>query len=466
MTSAANVQADRITYRSTDHNEAVIIFLHGFNSNVSSAWGEFARFIQQDPSLSAWDVYGFNYHTSFAPDIRGIWQGDPAIHTLADYLRTILGNTELNRYKGIALVAHSMGGLVVQRALVDDPVFAGKVSHAVVFGTPSNGLQKASPIWFWRRQIEDMAEGSAFITDLRQRWKAKFMTGKPPFAFWSIAGDQDEFVPRDSSLEPFPLEQCLVISGNHSEITRPDTLESEPTQVLKKILVGQAALQGPWNSARVAVESRQFHEAIALFEPIKNDLDDQAFIELALAYEAVGRQDDAIGLLETQQRSKAEVYGVLAGRLKRRWLVEHRQSDAERTMTLYAQGYKLACDTHQTEQAFYHAINLALMHLAFLEDHAQALDFAKLALKHCQDCQNCQEDLWCLATQAEAHVYMGDFPAALERYEKAVALKPKPREMESMYRQAYLAACLMKLVRPDDHDDLGGKQLNQVFLII
>ena len=51
------------------------------------------------------------------PDLRGTWAVDPGIETLGTYLhaRAILTPLKDSR---LALIAHSMGGLVVQKALV------------------------------------------------------------------------------------------------------------------------------------------------------------------------------------------------------------------------------------------------------------------------------------------------------------------------------------------------------------
>jgi pimeloyl-ACP methyl ester carboxylesterase len=49
--------------------------------------------------------------------------------------------TPLDRYESLALIAHRMGGLVAQQALLDDPLLVGRVRHRILFGTPSGGLR-------------------------------------------------------------------------------------------------------------------------------------------------------------------------------------------------------------------------------------------------------------------------------------------------------------------------------------
>src|SRR5262249_37934940 len=153
----------------------------------------------------------------------------------------------LQSYKRLALIAHSMGGLAAQQALVDDDKFAKRVSHVVLFGTPSLGLSKASRFAFWKRQVRDLAEGSRFIVDLRAAWKEKFdRTTRPaPFKFLAVAGDQDEFVPRSSSIDLFPKDHHAVVPGNHTEIVKPRKPEDLSVQVVVQHLLGNAAPSGP-----------------------------------------------------------------------------------------------------------------------------------------------------------------------------------------------------------------------------
>ena len=73
-------------------------------------------------------------------------------------------------------------------------------------------------------------------------------------------------------------------------------------------------------------------------------LDDKSLVTLALALESVGRQGDAIDMLMKANPHGTDPIGVLAGRLKRRWLVEHKRSDAEQALSLYAPGTRAGRD--------------------------------------------------------------------------------------------------------------------------
>jgi hypothetical protein len=332
-----------------------------------------------------------------------------------------------------------MGGLIVQRALVDDDQFASRVGHVFFFGTPSGGLLKAAFFKFWKRQLDNMAENGSFITELRDQWTKKFVDRPPSFNLWIVAGDQDEFVPRTSSLGPFPPAKCWVVPGDHLSIVKPADATNIGVQLVSDALMGNAAPAGPGNSARVAVETRDFYQAIDLLESRVDDLDERGLVQLALALEGVGRQADAIKVLEKRRPDYTDAMGVLAGRLKRRWLVERQRADAETARELYAKGFALSEAAGKCEQAFYHAINVAFMDLAYRDDHQAAKNMAGKALEHCD---KARRDKWRLATEGEAHLILGNSDQAIESYRHALATEPSPREVDSMYQQAVRVASL------------------------
>ena len=91
---------------------------------------------------------------------------------------------------------------------------ATRTRAVILFGTPSNGLVKARTLKFWKRQLDGMAAGGAFVKELRADWKTRF-DANAPFSFLAVGGDRDQFVPPESSLQPFPPDQQAVVSGNH-----------------------------------------------------------------------------------------------------------------------------------------------------------------------------------------------------------------------------------------------------------
>ena len=180
------------TIRSRPNCARALVFLHGFSGDRDDTWNRLPGLL--GTVVAYWDIYTLGYATTFRPDFLGVWSADADLPILATMLKTQAHIDPLRRYRSLAVVAHSMGGLVVQRALVDNPDLADRTEKVVLFGTPSAGLRKASWLMFWKRQLRNMASGSEFITALRKDWAARFEP-EPGFDLMVVAGEQDRFVP-------------------------------------------------------------------------------------------------------------------------------------------------------------------------------------------------------------------------------------------------------------------------------
>lgn len=437
--SMTRMQSTLTAHRQT-MNDAAIVFVHGFAVNPEVTWGDFPELLMADPALEGWDVFSLGYNTHVAPDVRGVWASDPSIVTLAGLLRSRAKTDPLRRYSSLALIGHSMGGLIVQRALCDDPAFALRVSHVFVFGTPSTGVAKASLGRLLKTQMRDFSKDSDFIVTLRKDWDERFGRRRP-FEFWSVAGDRDNLVPRSSSLDPFPSEQQVVVPGNHLECVYAKDSAMMSVRVVVDGLTGQAAPGGPWNSARVAVQHRDFHRAITLLSPHAAELDDAHVVELALALDAVGDRAEALRVLREHGSTSTDVTGTLAGRYKRAWMAEGRRDDGEQALGLYQEAFVTATASGDHEQACYNGINLAFMTLAFRRDRKGAAEIARQVL---ESAEHAPPDQWLAATAGEAHLYLAEVDEALASYRAAVEAHPAPRELETVYAQAYRVAGLLE----------------------
>ena len=144
------------TIRIGPDRDRAVVFLHGFSGDRDDTWDRLPGLL--GTVVADWDIYTLGYATTFRPDFLGVWSADPDLPILATMLTTQASIDPLKRYRSLALVAHSMGGLVVQRALVDDPELANRTEKVVLFGTPSAGLRKASWLFSWKRQLRNMAK--------------------------------------------------------------------------------------------------------------------------------------------------------------------------------------------------------------------------------------------------------------------------------------------------------------------
>jgi hypothetical protein len=188
--------------------------------------------------------------------------------------------------------------------------------------------------------------------------------------------------------------------------------------------------------------------------PNADRLDERHVVELALALDATGRRDEAIELLErTANLHGTDAKGTLAGRRKRTWLAEGLREDGEAAVELYTQSLEGAVAAGDHDQAYYHAINVAFLQLAYKGDREAARAAARTSLEHAAAAE---PGFWRSASEAEAQLYLGDVAAAISGYGLAVALDPEVSELESAYAQASRIAAEL--------DDAGLQaQLDAIF---
>src|SRR6185503_14757052 len=114
---------------------------------------------------------------------------------------------------------------------------------------------------------------SDFIKDLRSQWSKKFEP-YPPFSFKVVAGDQDEFVPRESSIEPFDKNHRASVPGNHLQIVKPADRGALSVQLVLTELTGRNEVGV--GSVAIAEELKESYDIVKQREPNKETLDGKA----------------------------------------------------------------------------------------------------------------------------------------------------------------------------------------------
>jgi pimeloyl-ACP methyl ester carboxylesterase len=425
-------------------NRAAITYVHGFTGSGPSSWSDLAPRLCSHAQLGRWDGWTLTYASSWLPDISGIWSADAKLEILALRLASDLAKGVLERYEALVLIAHSMGGLVVQKALVDHPEIAERTHTVILFGTPSAGLAKARSVRFWKRQLADMARGGPFISQLRADWTRKFDAGAP-FRFLAVAGEKDQFVPPESSIAPFPADQRAAVAGNHVTMIHPapndpGVLDLVLNQIVRPGIAGNLA-----DSALVAIELGDFRKVVRELLPQAQELDPPARVHLAIALDGLGRRDDAYEVLAQDGELGTDEIGALAGRLKRRWLFSgRRRADALNAEEHYAKAYALALERDDLRQAYYHGINLAFLAFVFRDDRPLARRRAREVLAICARGRAAGDaDEWLAATEGEARLILDESAAAFAAYRAFVAAGNDPWKIGSTYLNARMIAAAL-----------------------
>ena len=425
------------TIRSRPDCQRAVVFLHGFSGDRDDTWDRLPGLL--GTVVADWDIYTLGYATTFLPDFLGVWSADPDLPILATMLTTQASIDPLNRYRSLALVAHSMGGLVVQRALVDDPELSNRTEKVVLFGTPSAGLRKASWLVFWKRQFRNMATGSEFIKELRQDWAARFGP-EQGFDLRVVAGEQDQFVPPESSLGPFPRQFRYVVPGHHLSMVRAADTDSPSVRLLMSALSDAPAADETTAPLALAAEIPDA-TASALIEARGDEMSQRDVVCAALALEKNGKRDEAMALLQRYEALGTDVQGTLAGRIKRMWLENEDLGFAQHALALYQKALDEALKIGDVSQIYYHSINVAFLEFVAFDHVERAREMAELAL---DNASLTNANAWSVATQAEANLYLGDRDRALDLYRRMLEFEAEPWEYASTALQAGQIASKLK----------------------
>lgn len=124
-----NMKHNKPPITRTLDTDITIVLIHGMGSGPN-AWGTAEKFLKAKGYRENSSYYKFDYSKTT----------DEHIKNNADRLRDWLKEKKIDK-KTIALVGHSMGGLVARRAVVDDPTL--NVVKLVTLASPNDGAKYA-----------------------------------------------------------------------------------------------------------------------------------------------------------------------------------------------------------------------------------------------------------------------------------------------------------------------------------
>ncbi len=114
---------------------------------------------------------------------------------------------------------------------------------------------------------------------------------------------------------------------------------------------------------------------------------------------------------------------------------------AQHELALYKDALDRARDVGDRGQTYYHAINVAFLEFVAFDRIERAREMAALAL---ENAAHDEANAWSLATQAEAHLYIGRPDLALDLYRRALGFGVELWERVSMALQAGQIASKLK----------------------
>ena len=202
-----------------------------------------------------------------------------------------------------------------------------------------------------------------------------------------------------------------------------------------------AAFADDPGSTALAIERGEFQSVIDRLLPQSDALDPRARVQLAIALDEVGRRDEAYKVLSADKESSTDIIGTLAGRHKRNWMETRDRAEGEAAGAHYEKGFARAKAESNLPQARYHGINLAFLMLVLRDNRGEAQRIAREVLDICEECRESNDiDSWIEATEAEAHLILGEVDEAVRGYQQFVKAGHKPWQMASTAQNALMIA--------------------------
>lgn len=217
----------------------LLVFVHGFCSSRDT-WATMRARLDEDPAIGAeYDIAYFEYETAIAaaPVVGALPTLEEAGESLAAWLTTSLFDGTGTRYIDATLVGHSMGGLIVQSAILDmlRPDGALRtlqhIRQAILFATPNFGSGLGSTA---RRVLSVLArndqeqalrtfspEAVRIHEEIRDRVIFATQRGRDeyPLPVYCFSGRTDGVVTAESARGHFPAGEPLP--GGHFDLHCP-----------------------------------------------------------------------------------------------------------------------------------------------------------------------------------------------------------------------------------------------------
>lgn len=422
-TNHKKLKAKEIVTNFRERNTAnnAVIFVHGFSGIAVNTFDKIQQLMAEDIEMEGWDMFPFGYSEKLKPKMgKGIWATTEDINRLSDNLITAI-KYKYDHYKRLAIVAHSLGGLAVQKTLLAlEKKDFDRISHLILFGSPNNGINQINTK-IKDERWDDLQKDGFFIKKLRTDWQKKF-SDSYPFKFKVVAGTEDRDVSISSNFEPFNQKYRATVAGHHFSMVQPESSQNDGYQLIIDIL-NENEFYNLYTDQEEINNLLGEHDAVVKkLLPMKNDLSIKGLKELLYALEGLDRNDEVVEILHNHKLSheNTELLGFLAGRFKRKYLQNFLDEDALKAVNYYTKALNIAVQKQIHEQIYYHAVNLAFLNLIYKEDKNSMRYFAEQAIAATE--KDPFNNLWKNATIAEAAIYLGDFKKAKKYYTMAANL--------------------------------------------
>lgn len=231
----------------------LLLFIHGLGAGqhpraARKYWKDFDAVAHGDAELT--EIYDIDFF--FYPSSVWSCRRSTSVPESAAKLHSEL-NTTWKDYDTVDVIAHSQGGLVTQRYIVDrvKSKEALRIGRAIFYDTPNvgsalgKGTEYADIGYLVSREARDLAPGSEMFENLRKDEKATGAHLVVPIRFVVIGTTHRNLVDRTSSWGiGHPGDYWVIPDSNHSSIKKPKDQNDPIYLAAKTWLLDSSARSG------------------------------------------------------------------------------------------------------------------------------------------------------------------------------------------------------------------------------
>jgi len=256
---------------------------------------------------------------------------------------------------------------------------------------------------------------------------------------WVMASCQDNQKSYGLDNQSF-FTECLleVMSGQHKrpftdpEVSIMDVVEYIFEEVPKRAIEcidddGKPCVQTPYFKTQMSEniimsyfpKNLEDNESIvAELLPKVKTLDEEKFLSLINAMEAVGKRSEALRILLSKKETKSDpdLQEKLGELYRNQYFDSKSQNDGEKALTAFKKAHELAIKTEDEEQVFTSAVKIAFMYAKLDLNKREMREYAKKAKDAAKDYFYEGAHQW--ATIAEASIYLNEIQDSKDYYLK------------------------------------------------
>ena len=437
QTETIKAKGDSVISWERSKGNNLLLFVHGLSGESKETFGSIPKMLQSDSNFDGWAMKPLGYSPIVQPKLgKDIWGAILDVDKIAGFLKTSI-KYKFKDYDRIAIVAHSLGGLVAQKAILGlDEDNRNRISHLIMFGTPSNGISPDVLTKQWNKKYSELSSEGDFIKSLRNEWNQTF-NDKYPFKLKVAASTDDEYVSLESSHGPFGKEYREFVEKKHIDMVKPKSDKDASYSLILSALTGSKFFKEYTNAEEINLILGKYDSVVKTLLPKKDDLDKRGLTQLIFALEGLERKDEVYDILNNHPiaKSNTDLMGIIGGRHKRDYLKTFSYKSSQLAHDYYSKALKISVDNEVHSQIYYHAINLAFLSIVTDPETGKSA-MKKYATQALEATEHDDDNIWKYATVAEANMYLRDFETSKEFYIKAsegIAI----REKVSMHTNAY-----------------------------